>query len=369
MEKSWLEINLSALKHNYLKIQQRVGREVKIMPIVKANAYGHGFLRCVQELMSFGANWLGVANLGEAALARSEFREAAILILGPVDPTDFGRALSGNFRLSIDNPDHLNFLNTQARIYGKRANIHIKVNTGMNRFGVQPRDAITLVQQAKSYPHIFAEGIYSHFYDSSDQSAVMKQWRAFSEVQFDLQKQGLEILLRHLANSEAIINFDKSYFEIVRPGGLLYGLKGVSTLGSQPVLSWKSRIVKIRRINRGECVSYGCAFKAKKEMDLGIVSVGYADGYPRALSGKAEMLVKGRRCRVVGMINMDYSFMDITPAMRVSREHSPQIGDEVILIGAQDKEVISAEEMGSWLGTNAYEITTRLPKELVRVNL
>jgi alanine racemase len=261
----------------------------------------------------------------------------------------------------------------------------------MNRFGVEPERAVDLVEKAKDYQNILVEAIYSHFYplrdrvhpgrtrrsprgrfvlndvdDSRYRKASLEQWQKFSEVLFDLQRRDLEIPLRHLANSEAIIDFDRSFFEIVRPGALLYGLMGREELKVKPVLSWKTRILRLRRIKRGGCVGYGCSFRAKKDIDLAVIGIGYADGYDRRLSNQAEVLIKGRRCKVVGAVCMDHAFVDLSPAMRVSKKLSPQVGDEVVLIGVQGREEIRAQELADWVKTDVREIVSRIPREAIR---
>ena len=363
---SRIEINLVNLRYNLTKIKEWVSEDVEIMPIVKSEAYGHGMLRCTRELASEGVSWFAVSSIDEAMKIRRQHPNLAILILGLVDSADFGQSLSGDFRLTIDSDKDLNFLDTQARIYGRRARIHIKVNTGMNRFGVEADRAVDLVEKAKTFKNILVEGIYSHFYDSENQKTLLQQWQKFNEVLFDLQKKDLDIPLRHMANSGAIINFDRSFFEIVRPGALLYGLMGRKELGIKPVLSWRAKILKIRRLQPGDCISYGCTFKAKHLTDLAIIDTGYADGYDRGFSNRAEVLVKGKRCKVVGAINMNYSFVDITPAMRVSKKLSPHLGDEVILVGAENKEEITIKDLADLIGTNVHEVISRISWRIPR---
>ncbi|TSC93056.1 MAG: alanine racemase [Candidatus Berkelbacteria bacterium Licking1014_7] len=363
---NFLEINLQALADNFKKISDFVGSDTSIMGVVKSNAYGHGLEKCALALDRVGCKWFAVTDIFEAQVLRKILPQSAILILGPVSRDDFSSAISGNFRLTIDSENDLEFLAGKAQIFGKRATIHIKVNTGMNRFGCDPLKVVSLVEKAKNYSSLFVEGIYSHFYNSADHEAIEKQWKIFSEVLFDLQKKDLEIPLRHIANSDAVFLNDQVWLELIRLGLALYGLAEQNVLALAPVLNWKAKILKIRGVSQGECVSYGCDYKAKKDFVLAIIGAGYADGYSRALSGKAEVLVSGKKCKVVGRINMDYTFIDITSAMRVSQKMSPAEGDEVILVGRQDKEEITVNDLARWAGTIPHEIVSRLPESAER---
>lgn len=370
-----ITISLNKLKANFVRIQDFIGEEVSIMPVVKSNAYGHGLAQCAKVLIGAGAKWFAVADLDEAEKIRKISREVAILILGPVAKSDYGRALSGGFRLMVGGKDGLTFLNTKAQIYGKRAPVHLKINTGMNRFGIDPARAVDYFEAIEKLPNIYIEGVYTHLYNSLDLVSTKLQWKKFSEVLFDLQRRGFEVPVRHMEASNAILNFDQGLFEMVRPGIMLYGLAGRQEMGVEPVLSWKAKIVKIRRVKKGENISYDQCL-AKKDLDLAVISVGYADGYPRSLSGKAEVLVSGKRCKVVGNINMNYSFVDISPAMRASTKMSPQVEDEVVLIGtdlvsdSKDlSEEITATDLARWAGTNQHEIVSRLPENAERVYL
>ncbi|PIZ29059.1 alanine racemase [Candidatus Berkelbacteria bacterium CG_4_10_14_0_8_um_filter_39_42] len=283
--------------------------------------------------------------------------------------------MSGGFRLMVAGKDGLNFLNTKAEIYGKRASVHLKINTGMNRFGIDPSRAVDYFETIEKLPNIYVEGVYTHLYNSDNLATTKMQWKKFSEVLFDLQRRGFEVPIRHLEASNAILNFDQGFFEIIRPGLLIYGLAGQKEICTEPVLSWKAKIVAIRRVKKGENISYNY-FPAKKDLDLAIIGVGYADGYPRSLSGKAEILVSGKRCKTVGNINMNYTFVDISSAMRVSTKMSPQIGDEVILVGrdlvSESNDLpdeITVADLARWAETNEHEIVSRLPKEAERVYL
>ncbi|PIR28203.1 alanine racemase [Candidatus Berkelbacteria bacterium CG11_big_fil_rev_8_21_14_0_20_40_23] len=375
MPTSQITINLKKLKANFAKIQDFVGNEVSIMPVIKSNGYGHGLEACAKALVEAGAKWFAVADLGEAEIVRKISRDVAVLILGPVAMSDYGRALSGGFRLMVAGKDGLNFLNTKAEIYGKRASVHLKINTGMNRFGIDPSRAVDYFETIEKLPNIYVEGVYTHLYNSDNLATTKMQWKKFSEVLFDLQRRGFEVPIRHLEASNAILNFDQGFFEIIRPGLLIYGLAGQKEICTEPVLSWKAKIVAIRRVKKGENISYNY-FPAKKDLDLAIIGVGYADGYPRSLSGKAEILVSGKRCKTVGNINMNYTFVDISSAMRVSTKMSSQIGDEVILVGrdlvSESNDLpdeITVADLARWAETNEHEIVSRLPKEAERVYL
>ncbi|MBI4029680.1 alanine racemase, partial [Candidatus Berkelbacteria bacterium] len=349
-------------------VQKIVGAGVKVAAVVKSNAYGHGLLGIAKYLAPL-ADYLAVDNFEEALILREEGLDLPILILGPVEKERFKAALNYNVEFVLFDAADIEPLARLASEINKKAILHLKVDTGLSRLGFLPEEVLDIVRHINEFSYLKLEGIYSHFIDSAANLVLTsKQLRAFQNLLALLQRENLRPPLVHLANSGGVLNCPASYFDMVRVGGLLYGLEPGSGLlprmaemGFQPVLSWKSQVAALKNVRAGSLVGYGGSFKAKKPSLIAVIPVGYADGFDRGFSNHGFALVGNVKCPVVGRVCMRMSMLDVSAAPEVKK------GDEVVLLGEQGGEKITATDLAGFIGTNSYEITTRLIEGLPRV--
>ncbi len=364
LREAWAEIDLAALKRNYKKIEKMTKSE--IMPIVKADAYGHGAIPVVRALMECGARRVGVATLSEALELRQEFPKLQVMILGasPIEHSDI--MVKEQITPTVFRYEQARILSEEAAKQHTTARFHIKVDTGMGRIGFRESELEEVLKIAE-LPYLEIGGIYTHFAasDAADLGFTKEQTQRFSKFCEELKKRGLEIPFRHAANSAAIINCPEAHFEGVRPGIILYGLppafRMAQGLDLEPVMSWKARVTNIKTINTGETVSYGCTFRAAYPTRVATIPLGYADGLRRALSNRGEVLIKGKRATIIGRVCMDQTMLEVTKIPEV------QIGDIVTLLGNDGGDRIDATEMASWLDTINYEVICEISKRIPRI--
>ncbi|MEA4901773.1 alanine racemase [Desulfitobacterium sp.] len=360
----WAEVDLNALKRNYGRI--RTYTKSEIMPIVKADAYGHGAVPVVKTLIEAGARRFGVALLEEALELKHAFPQVKIMTIGYMS-ADFAQVIVKEDIISgVYQYDQAESLSKEACAQGKKATIHLKIDTGMGRIGFR-KDTFEEILRIAELPNLYIEGIYTHFANSDqlDLSFAREQLKLFLEVCERLEGQGIHIPIRHAANSAAILQFPEAHLDLVRPGIILYGLPPSYQVGPnegfEPVMTWKARIAHIKEIQAGETVSYGRTFRAAYPTRVATVPVGYADGLNRALSNRGEMLVKGRRAAIIGRICMDQTMLDVTKIPGV------EVGSTVILLGSEGYERIDATEMAKWLDTINYEVVCDISGRVPRV--
>lgn len=360
-------IHLDRLSHNMQLLQQLVG-DRPLWPAIKANAYGHGAGTVARHLVDLGYDTLCVAHVCEAIALREAGIEATFVILSAALREHAEAIVTHDFEPAICTLDMAEALARVAQWQEKRVSVHLKVDTGMGRIGVRPDEAVAFIEQCRAFPGISVRGIMSHFprADESDKGYSLDQIERFREV-LDLTR-GYGIEVRHMANSAAILDLPGSHFDAARPGIAIYGLRPSAEMTNpvvrqlRPVLEWKSRITFVKEVPAGTGLSYGHAFHTESESLIATVPVGYGDGLCRRLSGKMDMLVQGRRCRQVGRITMDQSLIDVT------RLHGQvRAGDEVVLIGRQGEEEVTADELAGMLGTINYEIVTAIAQRVHRV--
>ncbi len=363
---TYVEINLARLTENYRAIEQAVA-PAQVMPILKANAYGHGLVEVARHVASLGAPYLGVAFLEEGILLREAGIETPILVLGGILGNQIPLFLTHDLTLTASSVEKLEHINETARRMGRRAKVHLKIDTGMERIGVHYYSAHTLLEAALRCEYCEVEGIYSHFAssDAANLSYAQEQLNRFRQVLQFYEERGLpHPRLRHMANSGAILQMPESYFDIVRAGILLYGVypsdEVKQTIVVRPALSWKSRVVYFKVVKPGHPVSYGSTWQSDHMVRVVTVPVGYGDGYFRSMSGKAEVLIRGKRYPVVGRICMDQVMVNI-------EWDSAYNGDEVVLIGASGEEWIRCEDLAQWAGTIPYEVLTNINTRVPRL--
>ncbi|MHB8072857.1 alanine racemase [Desulfosporosinus fructosivorans] len=360
----WAEVNLQTLKENYFKLQAYTKSEM--MPIVKADAYGHGVIPVVKTLMACGAKRFGVALIQEALEIRAVFPELTVMVIGATELDQSDTLVKEEIIPSVFQLSQAQVLSEAAVKQSKVARIHIKIDTGMNRIGFRERDFADIMKIG-SLPNLFIEGIFTHFAtsDQRDLSFVREQLDRFQTFYNKLKEAGLTIPIRHAANSAAILQFPESHFELVRAGISLYGLTPSSQIGGavglEPVMSWKAKVSHVKGIKTGEAVSYGRTFQAAYPTRVATIPVGYADGLRRALSNKGEMLIHGRRSIMIGRICMDQTMLEVTKIPGV------QVGDVVTILGKDGYDQITATEMAEWIDTISYEVVCGISKRVPRV--
>jgi len=357
-------IDLDALKLNYRKIKEEA--QVSVMPVIKADAYGHGAVEAAKILQEENCDILGVATIEEGIELRENSISIPILILGSIYPLEnFYTVLEYGLTPIIASLQGARVLEETAKQFNRKALFHLKVDTGMGRIGVAPETAVKIWNELLSSDFITGEGIFTHL-ANADKDAVFtqKQLDRFNYVIDNIDEKPRYI---HAANTAGILNFQKTKFNLVRPGLALYGLypDGIErdTPGFRPVLSLISKIVFIKEVEKGTPVSYGGTWVAPVKSTIATVCIGYADGYNRLLSNKAEVIVRGVRCPVVGRVCMDMIMVDVTEA------EGTALGDDVVLIGSSENEEITAEELASRAGTINYEIVTGISRRVPRIYL
>jgi len=360
---TWAEIDLGNLKHNFEQIKKRLNPQTKIMITVKADAYGHGLIQVSRKLVSCGVDFLGVASIDEGINLRKKGIGLPILILGLVLKKDIAPLFAYRLIPTVCDEDLADALNKKARSLGKKVNLHIKVDTGMGRIGVLPQDTLKLVRHIHKLKFLNLEGIFTHFpFADMNKDFTLYQIGLFNKLVSKLNREGINIPLVHSANSMAVIDYKNSHFNMVRPGLVIYGLypKQNLKINLKPVLTLKTRVIFVKRVPKGYGISYGHDYVTKRATTIITLPIGYGDGYPRNLSNQAPVLIKGKRFKVTGKICMDQMMIDVG-------NFPVKIGDEVVLIGSQGKNKITAEELASLSGTIPYEIVCGLGSRIPRL--
>ncbi|NQU95995.1 MAG: alanine racemase [Candidatus Omnitrophica bacterium] len=362
---TWAEIDLDAIKYNCRRIQNVVGRNTEIMAVVKANAYGHGIVEVSRILNKIKIRYLGVATLDEALVLRKARVKLPILILGSILPEEAEIAIRNNITITLCNRELLKALKDLAK-KKIESKVHIKVDTGMGRIGVWHEDAIKFVKDVKRNKGIKIEGIYTHFSIAArDKFFTQYQINSFEKVLSDLKNLKIEIPIRHAANSIACVDWKKSRLNMIRPGIIIYGIypkrNFPKILKLKPAFSLKTKIVFMKDAPPGRSISYGRTYITQVQTKIATLPIGYADGYGRILSNKAEVLVGGHRAPVVGKVTMDQTMAD------VGHLKNAKVGDEVVLIGKQKTEEIRIERLARLAGTIPYEIVTGVTNRVPRV--
>lgn len=360
---NWLEIDLKAIENNVRFLRQYAG--VQIMAVVKANGYGHGAIATARAAIRGGATWFGVARIEEALELRDAQVTQPALVLGYTPLEKYQQAIEHDISLTIWSQEQLEFASQIAKNIQHKAKLHLKVDTGMSRLGIQIEQAASLAQQIASHPHVDFEGMFTHFAmaDELDPVPTDQQEAAFHILVEQIHNLGIWPKVIHAANSGALLTRPHSHFDLVRPGILIYGLHPSEVCPApasiQPALSWKSVISHIKTLPPGRGVSYGYEYITSKTEKIGTVPVGYADGYRR--NGQNIIIVGGVRVPVIGRVCMDQVMIQLDNAP------DAQEGDEVILIGQQGSESISAEEIGMRWHTNNYDVICGIGQRVPRI--
>lgn len=362
-----VEVDLKILAENFKAIKTHVGN-TKVMPVLKANAYGHGLVRVAQLYEKLKADYLGVAVVEEGILLREMGIKIPILVLGGVWGNQIPLFLKHNLTITASSIGKLKQIDDTAIQLKTKATVHLKIDTGMERIGVHYYNAEKFLDAAYSLKNIIVEGIYSHFAtaESEDLTFAKLQLERFNEVLKNFNKQSINQPIRHISNSGAILQLPEANLDMVRPGIMLFGVypsKNIKkTIEVKPALTWKSLVVYFKVIKAGNAVGYGLTWKSDHNIRAVTVPVGYGDGYFRSMSHKAKVLLNGKLYPVIGNISMDQIVVNI-------ENDSAYNSDEVILLGTDGKNYITAEDLAEWAGTIPYEILTNINTRVPRIYL
>ncbi len=357
-------VDLDALGCNLREIRAHCG--VPVMGIVKANAYGHGLVPVARHLQAQGVDQLGVAFVEEGIMLRRAGITTPVLVLGGIFGPQVSQFIANDLEITVSSPDKLRQVEAAAQALGRKATIHVKIDTGMERIGVHSYSARSFIEAAAASRWCVFKGIYSHLACADDPASAMtlQQLERFLEACAHIERIGAPMPVRHLANSGGVLHFPETHLDMVRPGILLYGVlpdpSSQPTVDVEPALSLLSQIVYFKVVKAGHPVSYGATWAPSHDTRVVTIPIGYGDGYPRALSSRGQVLIRGERHPVVGRVCMDQFMVDI------GAEGTAYNEDEVVLIGKQDAVAISTEAVALAAGTIPYEILTGLNERIPR---
>lgn len=375
LKRTWAEVSLDAIDHNFKVICNQLNPETRVCCVIKADAYGHGAVTLAKEYEELGADWFAVSNLEEAMQLRSAGIELPILILGYTPPENAAKLSELNISQTVLSADYGVRLSFEAQKAGVTVKVHIKLDTGMSRIGFVYQDsarderAIEDIQRVCRLSCIDAEGIFTHFAvaDEGDDGRdyTLRQFSNFMDAIDQLKQHGINFKIRHCANSAAIFDYPETQLDMVRPGIVLYGLMPSGKLKSKPdlipAMELKSVVSLVKTVEPQTTVSYGRCFTAEEQTKIATVPIGYADGYPRHLFGQADMLVKGKRARIVGRVCMDQLMLDVTGIPGI------QEGDTVTVFGHDRESFLPVDELAELNQTINYELVCMVSKRVPRI--
>ena len=362
---TYVLIDLENIRKNLRSLRAFLPESVKILAVVKANGYGHGAVPVAKAAIEAGVDMLGVAIPEEGEELRKAGVTAPILVLGPISGRNAMADVKYDLIQTVYDPEGVRQLEEACVAMNGHAQVHLKVDSGMGRIGVRTEDEVKAVLSAlEQAPHVHLKGVFTHFANADGDS------RDYSDMQIERFNALCALLpdgiLRHAGASAAMLNYPEAHYDMVRAGLIIYGCPPCENLPftPEPALSWRTEVSYLKWIKTGECVSYGCTFTAGRDTRVATLAVGYGDGYPRALSGQGEVLIRGRRCPIIGRVCMDQMMVDVTDVPDVA------VGDECVLMGRQMGAEITADELARKCGTISYEMLLahagRVPLEYVK---
>ncbi len=365
--RSWVEIDLDSFRDNWAEIGRLVGPGVKVLQVVKADAYGHGAIEISRAAVKNGVYGLGVANADEGVQLRVGGIDAPVIILSPSTTPEIDEIIKYHLIPSVSDVHFAQALSEKLVENGAQLPVHIEVDTGMGRGGAITEDAIAMVKEVRALPNMELEGIFSHLSVSEvgDDAYNDLQWERFDEILRGLEREGITVPIRHISNSGGVIDFPSFCLDMVRPGIMTYGVFPGHGMEAKahliPVMTFKTTVVILKDFPAGYSIGYGRTYVTKRPTRIATIPVGYGDGYGVVMSNRGEALIRGRRVPIVGRISMDMCTVDVTDIPHC------EIGDEVVLMGRQGEEYISAGEIAEKAGTISYEILCALGKRAPRV--
>jgi alanine racemase len=363
---TWIQLDREAIAHNVRRLKQIVGEVVRLMAVVKADGYGHGAVAVAQTALANGATQLAVANLEEAVLLRDAGITAPILILSYADPAAVPLAIAHRLRLTVYDSALLRAYDAAAQKLRQPLLVHLKVDTGMGRLGLLPDEARRLFPRIAAMSGVQVEGLYTHFSNADEDPAyTARQVEIFRSVQEAARTAGLSVRYSHVANSAGTLASSANHFDLVRVGLALYGLSPSPSVpvpaDFRPALSWHSVIASVKTLPPGHVVGYGNTYITQGEERIAVIPVGYADGLRRAPAHYGEVLVRGQRAPIVGRVSMEKTMINVSHLPEVT------IGDEVVLLGTQGDQRITAEDIAARLGTINYEVVCSILPRVPRL--
>ena len=364
----WAEIDLDNLAHNIKEVRKHTDKNAFVTAVVKANGYGHGSVEISRTFLDNGADRLAVAILTEALELRKGDITEPILILGYTPPTQYGKLLEYDITQAIYNYEDAKALSNKAVELGKKATIHIKLDSGMGRIGFLPtKESIDEILNISKLPNIYIEGIFTHFAkaDEIDKTHALGQFEKYMYMIKALEEQGLNISIKHVSNSAAIMDMPELNLNMVRAGVMIYGFypsdEVKKDIELKPAMTLKARISHLKVVPKGTGISYGQIYVTDKDSKIATIPIGYADGFTRMLTGKAEVYINGKRAKIVGKICMDQCMIDVTHIEDV------KVGDEVVLFGYGKEGYPHADELAAKIGTINYEVVCMVSRRVPRV--
>lgn len=373
---NWVEIDAAALGGNIAEFKRRLGQGTRFAAVVKSNAYGHGMVEVARIAAAAGADWLCVNNAGEGAALRDAGLALPILVMGYVPLDALDTIVRHRLEPVVYNTETLDRLDACARKSGSHVGVHVKVETGTHRQGVTEREVPAFAARIAGADGLTLAGVTTHFAnieDTTNHDFAEAQIAAFTRIADAIALVAPGPVLRHSACSAAVLLFNRTHLDLARVGISLYGLwpsketyvscleRGKPSLSLTPVMTWKTRIAQVKAVPEGGYVGYGCTWRATRATQVAILPVGYYEGYDRGLSGIAHVLVRGKRAPVRGRVCMNMCMVDVTDVPGATLE------DEVVLLGRQGDESVTAEQLAAWCGTISYEIVSRIHPSLPRV--
>jgi alanine racemase len=351
-----LAVDLAALRHNYRQLRGLCHPGVKFMGVVKADAYGHGLLPVARALAAEGADYLGVGSLEEGLALRQAGIDLPVLLLLGILPEEAGPAVAAELEVALFRRDVAQALAAAAASQGKKAGVHLKVDTGMGRLGLRPEEVLPFLEGLRACPRLEVLGLISHLAvaDQEDKSYTLRQLEQFETLLRAARDRGWELPLSHIANSAALWELKEAHFAMVRPGIMLYGSPPAAErqppVALQPVMSFTTQVLQVKRLPPGESISYGCTYTTPDACDLAVLPVGYANGYSRLLSNRGEALIRGRRAPIRGRVCMNLTMVEVTHLEEI------QAGEPVVLLGQDGGDRIRGDDLAGWAQTISYEI-------------
>jgi len=373
---TWVEIDAAALSHNVREFHRRLEGRSRLGAVVKSNAYGHGIREVARLAVAAGADWLCVNGVDEGIVLRAEGHRRPVLVLGYVPLERLDDVVEHDLRPVVYNPGTLDRLDELATAAGRRVAVHLKVESGTNRQGIDEADVPAMAARILTSRALDLDGVSTHFAnieDTTDHGYAERQFETFERIVGGLRDAGHEIPVRHAACSAATLLFTRMHLDMARIGISLYGIwpsketyvscleRGKPRLDLRPVLTWKTRVAQVKSVDEGSYVGYGCTYRTTRPSRIAVLPVGYHEGYVRAMSGVAHVLIRGRRAPVRGRVCMNMCMVDVTDVPGAGIE------DEVVLLGCQGDETVGAEQIAVWSGTIPYEALTRIHPSLPRV--
>ncbi|MFA5111492.1 MAG: alanine racemase [Desulfobaccales bacterium] len=351
-----LGIDLSALEHNYRRLRGLCDPQVKMLGVVKADAYGHGLIPVARRLAAAGVDYLGVGSLEEGLMLRRADIKLPVLLLLGILPEEAERAVAADLEVALFRLDVAQALAQAAGNQDKKAKVHLKVDTGMGRLGVLPQEALAFLAGLKKLRHLKAMGLISHLAvaDQEDKTYTLKQIQEFTALLAAARDAGWKLPLSHISNSIALTELQEAHLGLVRPGLMLYGSPPAPDrpppVELKPVMSLAARVLQVKRLPPGSSISYGCTYTTPDWSDIAVLPVGYCNGYSRLNSNRGEVLIHGRRAPIRGRVCMNLTMVDVTGLPEV------KAGDRAVFLGEDQGERLRAEDLAGWAQTISYEI-------------